>query len=708
MARRGGPRFGTPAPAPKPSRRPVKAAAVQSPPTAPGAKSGYRPEIQGLRAVAVLLVAVYHVWLGRVSGGVDVFLLLTGFLITGSLVRAVERDGGVGLLAFWSRLLRRLSPAAGVVLLGVLAATALFLPKDRWRDTIGEAVAAALYHENYRLAFNAVDYLAQDVAASPVQHFWSLSIQGQFYIVWPLLVAAAAWAAARRRLPVRKAVAAALVLVFAASLAYSVYITGADQRWAYFDTGARLWEFALGGLLVLALPHLNPPRVARIALGWGGLAALVLCGLLLQVSTVFPGYAALWPTLAAGAIVVAGGTGSRFGADRLLTLRPLLYVGGISYALYLWHWPVLVCYLAVTDRTAASPVGGAAVLAVSVALAAATKAVVEDGVPRLTRARTTPMWSAAVGAACLAPMLVASGGWSAALDAEQREREAFVADPANYPGALAARNGGSGLRDLPVYPAPAEAADDVPESYPDGCNQNVAGSEVLTCEYGDPSAERTVALVGGSHAAHWLPALAELGEDHGWRVVNIVKGACLFTDLAQTYKGEDYPACAEWNEGVLRELADLGPDVVFSTATTSSIDKEAGFGGEVVVDGYVDRWRELDALGIDVVGVRDTPRFGFDVAECVAEKGPEGCVGHASPSLERTSPLADLTESGDVPDNVSFVDVNDLLCEDGRCPSVIGNVLVYWDNAHFTATFARTLAPAIEDELKAAMGAGGR
>ncbi|MGI5118885.1 acyltransferase family protein [Marinactinospora thermotolerans] len=671
--------------------------------TARTERGGRRPEIQGLRAVAVVLVAVYHVWFGRVSGGVDVFLLLTGFLITGSLLRAVERDGRVGFAAFWTRLTGRLFPAAAVVLAGVLAATALLLPQDRWRDTIAEVVASALYYENWYLAFNAVDYLSRGDAVSPAQHFWSLAIQGQFYLVWPVLVAVALLVARRRGAGVRRVLLVLVAAVFVVSFAYSVVITETNQRWAYFDTGARLWELALGGVLAIVLPRLRIPGRLRVVMGWVGLVGLVACGMLLQVSTMFPGYVALWPTGAAALVIMAGTTGSRFGADRLLALRPLHYIGDISYALYLWHWPVLVCYLTVTGRTQASLTGGFQVLALSFALAAATKWLVEGGMGKVIGPRATPARTLAVALACLLPVTLAAGAWSAHLAVQRHQAETLAADPANYPGAAVLADGvlDERLPDVPVHPAPVDAADDLPASYALGCNQGIAGSEALTCEFGEQEAERTIALVGGSHAAHWLPALQVVAEEKGWRVVNITKGACLFTPAPQRYKGEDYTSCTRWNDNVMAELAELRPDVVFTTATTSSIDPASGYDGESVVDGYLERWAELGELGIDVVAVRDTPRLDFAAPECVAERGADTCVGTAEPSLAPVSPLQDLEG---VSGNVSFVDLTDHLCVEGRCPAVIGNVLVYWDNAHFTATFARTLAPALGAEIERATG----
>ncbi|MFE1167513.1 acyltransferase family protein [Nocardiopsis sp. NPDC058789] len=658
---------------------------------------GHRPEIDGLRAVAVLLVASYHVWFGRVSGGVDVFLLLTGFLVTGSLVRAAER-GGFRYGAFLGRLAVRLVPTAALVIAVSLLGARLLLPEVRWRGTVAEAVAAAFHHMNWHLALGSVDYLARDDTTSVFQHFWSLSIQGQFYLVWPVVISVAAWWATLRGRSARRTLLAVLGAVFALSLAYSVLMTRADQPWAYFDTGARLWEFALGGLLALLLPHLNPPRALRILLGWLGLAALVLCGVLLQVSTVFPGHAALWPTLAAAAVIVAGATGSPWGADRWLTLRPVLYLGSLSYALYLWHWPILVLHLETTGRNLAGPLDGFLVLALSVALAAVTTPLADRIV---AFGRAGARWRPpVVAAACLVPVLLATGAWTARMDADQRRLEELLADPARYPGAVALPHDDPGAYPDPVHPPPASAALDLPVTYDDGCNQPTSGTEALTCAYGPPDPDRTVALVGGSHAAHWFPALAEIAQRRDWRLVNITKGACLFTDAPQLYKGEPYTACAEWNANVMDELRSLRPDAVFTTGTTTSRDISAGFGEEVLVDGYVDRWRELEDLGIDVVAVRDTPRLPFDAPECLAESDPEGCAVSPADSLAEESPL----EGAGLPANVTPLDLTDLLCEPDLCVPVVGNVLVYWDSSHITATYMRTLAPELERRLPDSTG----
>lgn len=658
----------------------------------------HRPEIEGLRAVAVLLVAVHHIWSGRVSGGVDVFLLLTGFLITGSLVRALEREGRIRLLAFWSRLAKRLLPASALVLGGVLCASPLWLPASRWQDVIAHTRASALYYENWLLAHEAVDYLARDGALSPLQHFWSLSVQGQFYLLWPLLLTAAAVLAARMGWRVRHAVLAAAAAVFGCSLAYSVAVTGTDPAWAYFDTGARLWELALGGLLALTLPLVRLPGRVRLVLGWAGLAALAACGVLLPASVPFPGYAALWPTGAAVLVVLAGTTGSRWGADRLLTWRPLAAVGGMAYALYLWHWPVLVFYLEATGRTTASPTGGALVLGLSFLLAAATTRIVQDGVTRLTRPapRATARWSLGVAAAALAPVLAATALWTAHLDQQQRLRAELAADPRAYAGAGALTDPAAARAPrLPVLPDPADAREDLSRHHRDGCHVNLAADRVAVCEYGPAGAEHTIALVGASRTAHWFPALEAAARANGWRILSFTKSGCQFSTETPHREGAVFTECQEWDAQAMEVLAELRPDAVLTSSTRATP------AGETVHAGFVERWRELDRLGIDVIGIRDVPRVDYSGAECVERHGAEACVCPASYSQAGTDPTAELA---DPPGNVSFIDLTPYVCPEGRCPAVIGNVMVFWDHSHMTATFAHTLAPMMEQALREATG----
>ncbi|WP_017611295.1 acyltransferase family protein [Nocardiopsis xinjiangensis] len=675
---------------------------------APKTGSHHRPEVEGLRAVAVLLVIVYHVWFGRVSGGVDVFLLITGFLITGSLLRALERDGRISFAAFWSRLARRLVPAAAVALAGILGATYLFLPSSRWSGVLEEVRAAALYHENWVLAQKAVDYLAREEALSPVQHFWSLSIQGQFYLLWPLLLALAALVAARLGTSVRRAALTAVTVVFAVSLAYSVWITGSDQAWAYFDTGARLWEPALGAALALVVHRLDLPVRLRLLLGWLGLVALVLCGALAPVSTMFPGWIALWPTGAAVLVIVAGATGHRLAADRLLTWRPLTWSGGISYGLYLWHWPVLVIYLHATERTVAGLHGGAAVVALSFVLAWLSHRVVDGGLTRLVRERRTPGRSLALAASFLVPLMAASLVWSGQIVREQQERTELATQVTNHPGALSiagaeavpaqnaapARNGVPAEEEVAVLPDPIVAEDDLSDHHDQGCHVNLEESEVVVCDEGGTDAEHTLAMVGASRVAHWYPTVQEVAEEHGWRLVSFTKSGCQFSTDTPMREGEVFTECEEWNAEAMEVLADLRPDAVLTSSTTANPS------GERLPDGFVERWEELGALGTEVVGVRDLPRRDYQGAECVESGSLADCTSPAAYSHAGSDPA----ESRDLPGNVTTFDLTEYVCPDGRCDAVVGNVLVFWDHSHMTATYARTLVPMMEEAVLEATG----
>ncbi len=653
--------------------------------TAASAAVRFRPEIQGLRALAALLVAIYHIWLGRVSGGVDVFFVVSGYLVIGSLLRQVERSGRVDFVRFWGNLAKRLLPVALLVIVCVLLASLLWLPRVRWAETASELLAAALYYENWQLAFNAVDYLAQDNAASPVQHYWALSIQGQFYLVWPFVVALVAWAHRRSGVGLRGLMTGTVVAVFCASLAYSIHVTAVDQPFAYFDTGARACEFALGGLLALWLPRLHLTTPWSAVLGWLGVIAMLACGLVLQVSTVFPGYAALWPTLAAGLILAAGIAGGRFGAHRLLASPALMRMGDVSYALYLWHWPILVFWLLYSGREHAGAIDGTLVLAASIVLAFVSTRWAETPIRRSDIGTQHPNRALALGAVLLAPPLLAILAWAAYVE---RGTPPAIIDPA-YPGAMAMHaDAAPPPAGIEVLPGPLHAKADLPSSYASGCHQKPRESAPISCAFGPEQARFTVALVGGSHSAHWLPALQRLVEERDIRVINFTKSACRFIAIR---RGD--PSCPLWNAQVLEALATLKPDLVITTATLG-VGRE-----EHIPPGYVQQWERLDRLGIPVLAIRDNPRPGFDAPECVEQHGPDSpaCELLRANALLPVSPTAQVHG---IPGNVRFADYTDYFCDETRCPMVIGNVLVYRDAHHLTATYVRTMAPLLWRDIE--------
>ncbi|OZM74411.1 acyltransferase [Amycolatopsis antarctica] len=673
---------------------PGTSVATGAPTSRPAARS-FRPELQGLRALAVTLVVIYHVWLDRISGGVDVFFLISGFLITGQLARAAGR-GGITLRPMWGRMLKRLLPAALTVLAATIAAALVLLPEHRWFQTIGEVVASVFYVENWRLAADSVDYFAQHDSASVVQHFWSLSIQGQFYLVWPLLVLLVAWIARRAGRSLRRTLAFALGILFTASLAYSVVLTAADQPLAYFHSLTRVWEFALGGLLALAVDALVLPRAARITLGWLGVAGLVSCGMVLQVGTVFPGYAALWPTLCAAFVIVAGATGSRFAADRPLSSRPMAYLGNLSYALYLWHWPVLLFYLLARGREQVGLLGGAVVIGVSLALSALTYHFVEKPVRDSRIGVERPWGSYRFAVLAMIPVLVAAGTWQ--FVATERAG-AFAAAPydRNYPGANARLPGFQyqGDEDVEFGPPLVTLPDDFARI--DDCGPAERDERMEICTIPAERPERRVVIVGDSHIQQYTASLRAIAEKRGWEITTILRGACPFSVTSDV--NPDDQSCVDWNASTLAEIIDRAPDAVL---TLASRDVRAGL-TENTPRGFVDQWHNLDAAGIPVLAVRDNPRFDFSPPDCVAANGPAAAECRA-PRDELLAESPPYEAVGDVPPNVSFLDFSDFFCGREWCTPVAGNVYTFMDDNHLSATFMTTLAPVVERDITDALG----
>jgi peptidoglycan/LPS O-acetylase OafA/YrhL len=653
----------------------------------------FRTEIEGLRAVAALLVAIYHIWLGNVSGGVDVFFVVSGFLITTSLLGRIQRHGKIDIIDFILGLAKRLFPAAFFVLLVVTIASIIWLPQVQWGQTLQEIFASAFYYQNWQLAFNAVDYLAQNNEASPVQHFWAMSIQGQFYILWPTVVFGLALLARRvLKTTFKTTLTAMLLSVFTASMAYSIYLTSTNQAFAYFHTFTRVWEFALGGIVAVLGSQIVLRKSISFIIGWVGLIAIVSCGIVLQVSTVFPGYAALWPTLAAIFIILAGNNGGSLGVHKFLSLKPLIKLGNLSYALYLWHWPILVFYFIISGKETVSLTHGILILLASIVLSCFTTYIVEK--PIRTMQKTSPKWKrGSAVAACMIPVVLIASVWSHQIN-QANAALANLVENKEYPGALAAFSTSvEGDTEIPVMPTPLQAQDDLPKVYEDNCHQSLSKSEVIACEYGvTDNPGSTIALVGGSHSAQWLPALEVIAEEENIKIINYTKSACRFT--GEEVNSSTSESCYEWNKELINTLVSTKPDLVF---TTADVGRKAE-----VPEGFVQQWETLNDAGIPVFALRDNAWFDFDVPSCVEEKGEDSleCAQEREKALPSVSPFSKLDY---VPENVHYADLTDYLCDEDYCKPVKGNVLVYRDKHHITATYARTMAPILKKELAAVL-----
>ncbi|GAA1120244.1 acyltransferase family protein [Arthrobacter flavus] len=665
-------------------------------------RPGYRHEVQGLRALAVLMVVVYHVWLGRVSGGVDVFLLISAFLLTLSFTRKLETGTPLDLLRYWVNLFRRLVPMAALTIVVTLGAVLIFVPRGRWTDILDQAWASLLYFQNWLLAVNSVDYYATDHStASPFQHFWSLSIQGQVFILWPLLFAVAAVLSTRFRVSPRRILVGLFGLVFTGSLAFSVWQTATNQAFAYFDTRTRLWEFALGSLIALALPYVRLPLLSRVVLGWAGIVAMLAVGFVLQVEQQFPGYIALWPTLAAAAVIVAGSTDHRFGVDRFLGWNPLVKLGDASYALYLIHWPLLVIFLIHQGRESAGLFSGLAIIAVSVLWAVVTTRFVDRPIRQLKWAARKRRRSAVVIAVCALFVGLPLGVWQLQI----HTAASAAADNANNPGAASLREGfvPFGDADAPLMPMmtalnsewvtldEACAGEFDASSYgvlQSGCNQTTVENPA-----------KLAVVVGASHPQQWVAAIEPVAKRNNWDLVVLRKGQCPFgAPVGQ----EPVENCDQWNADVLAYLAEQDPDLVFTVSSSSHHTRE----DDRLIPGYEEAAQQIMADGAELIAIRDNPRFPVNMPECVEGSGQEdpSCTFEVSTKLAPVNPVAELAARYP---SLHSIDMTDLICPDGTCPPVIGNVLVYMDDNHLSETYIETMVPEFERRLFFSLGASG-
>jgi peptidoglycan/LPS O-acetylase OafA/YrhL len=677
---------------------------------------GFRPDVQGLRALAVSMVVIYHLYPSLLPGGfagVDVFFVISGFLITGHLLREYRKTGTVSLVGFWGRRARRLLPAAMVVLAATWVASLLILPSTQLPQTAAQVRASALYFQNWQLASDAVDYLKSTAAATPVQHFWSLSVEEQFYLAWPLLFLVAVAGGARQ---VRRGAASGnpgksgkvilaclAVAITVGSLGYSAWETSANPAAAYFVTSTRIWELGAGGLLALL-----PAGAARVLgrqewLGWAGLATAVTSAFVLHASAAFPGVIALLPVGGTVLAIACGAAQARYGPARLTSLPPLVFLGGISYSLYLWHWPLIVLWTSYWGHRV-NAITGPLLAADAILLSWLTKMLIEDRV-RQARLLAGHSWrSVSVALAAVVPValvtgfLVAHPTWNGRLGP-------------GYPGAavLADTALGDALNPAgPVLP-PIDTPTPTlrPAYWQEGCLADQRAVTPRPCFFGDTAHPRlTVALVGDSIAGNWFPALNAIAEDQHWRLVTELHGNCAWTSTMLFYgpTAGPYTQCHQWGAAVLHDLTTtIRPDVVITSgrALTEPVDHprvDAQARAEVGA-GMAAYWGDLIRRGIAVIAIRETPELRLDPPTCLAKNtGDEVACGVPVASAIVADPpswYAARALGGQVP----VVNMDSLICGPQDCDPVVGNVLVYFDSHHLTSTYGQTMAPFVRQRL---------
>ncbi|PAP78425.1 acyltransferase family protein [Rubrivirga marina] len=628
----------------------------------------FRPDIEGLRAVAVLLVVAFHAGVPGLDGGfvgVDVFFVVSGYLITWLLVDEAGREGRIDLWRFYARRARRLVPALLVVLLvtGALAGV-LYAPMEQ-RDVARLWPLAALYLSNVGFADWAPDYHGPRAAEHPLLHTWSLGVEEQFYLAWPVLVllGLGLWRGART--PSLRRLGLVLGAVTALSFGLSTALTYAPvgRAWAFYLSPTRAWEFGVGALAVLV--PAGGSRTRAEILGWGGLAGIALAGVLLDASTPFPGVAALLPALATVAVLRAG-TRDDASCVRALSARPLQWIGTLSYSWYLWHWPALVF-----AQSALGPMtlGGRILAAVaSIVPAWLSYRFVESPIryaPALVgRPRRSLGWT--VGATVALTALTLGWWWASAGWAERPGQAAF-----------------------------AEVRADLPQIYDDGCDP-YGEATLVECAYGDPEAERVAVLVGDSHAGQWFPALRAATEAAGWRLVVYTLSACPVADVPVLYNevlGRDDVACAVWRASAMEAIGAMRPEAVFV-----SMSNAYDLAPDVWAGGTRATLQDLVELAGRTVLIVDPPAAQINVPACLAQVAwrpgtalDPDCRPRGSDADDAERVDAQAAAARSVP-GVDVLDLSGVVCPGGTCGPRDGDLVRYRDGGHLSRAFAESLA----------------
>ena len=719
---------------------------------------GFRPDIEGLRAIAVVTVLLFHADLGPFDGGyvgVDVFFVVSGFLITGLMLREVDRTGALHLGQFWGRRFRRLLPASTLVIITTLLVGRIVFDALRYDQLGNDGLLAALFAVNIRFAVQAGDYFAADLPQSPLLHFWSLAVEEQFYLVWPVVM----FVVARYARDVRATLRVVMIGVGVASFGLSIAWTSSHHSWAYNLLPTRMWELLVGaGLAVTgrSMPQLR--RVVRGMAGWIALIVIVVTAITFggSVQASFPGWIAILPVAATAVIIGTGVHGKPAGPAVWLGTKPLVWIGARSYAWYLWHWPVLILGeaqygpLSVTQRIGALVMAGG--------LAELSYRLVETPIrhaPTFSRSwsRSVSLGGALVAASLVAALITlanpldvttgevaaqvtlpAAGGQGGIVATTIAPAGVTAADPATGPTSLT-------LPTLPLVdndpfaaltamaaaaqpviadalttsqapdnlrPSLRKAANDKPLTYSDGCTLDFGVNDLGNCQYGTLSSSTNIVLYGDSHAAQWFPAFFEVVQQHGWKLTMITKRGCPTAEI-KILDPNKRADCATWRDRVVERLDRERPTLVVFASFRYKVDPSvAGLDSdELWRDGLDPILARIRPLAGQVLLLGDTPTQRAEgVPQCVVNnlRNVQNCINDRSSAVkpDRIAVEGDLAAKY----GALMVPTTDWLCTADGCPVIIGDILMYRDWNHLSTVAVGFLAPYVDEMLTTAISLG--
>lgn len=645
----------------------------------------FRPEIEGLRIVAALLVAIYHIWFGKVSGGVDVFFVVSGFLITTSIISTINKTGEFKFWPYISKLMKRLFPLAFIIITVILVLSIFFLPLTIFDKTLKEAISSMFYYQNWQLAISNTDYLDANQMKSPLEHYWAMSIQGQFYIIWFILFTCILFGIKKYNLSNgRRLVNLVLGFIFVVSFAYSIYLTKVNQPLAYFITFTRVWEFALGGLLCINLSRIKIPNIAAEIIGWIGLIGLILTGALFDVSTMFPGYIAAWPMTCALLIILSGNKETKYGVKNFLAMPIMIKLGGVSFGIYLWHW-VLLSFYKYNISENPGIISGILIIALSIVLSFITTKYIEAPI---RNAKSNKVAFKKIGLIALINILLIAGLYTQNAYLKTADNKELASK--DYPGALAVNMKGK-LKEMDPKPGFANVFDDLPQSHLDDTNQGLKKSDLKIGTYGKKKDYKaTIALVGSSHSEHWLGAVIEAAKENDYRVINITRSG---TRFSTGY--EDNTLKGQWVknlENYLKKSDDI--DLVLSHVTAADTTKDR------IQQQMVDELMKVkNEYGINVLAIRDIPRYEFNVSEELEKSGEKETIKmmNKANNQKDESYWKKLLENEK---DLATFDPTEYFKINGEYRPIIGNIVIYRDMDHMTNTYSKTFGPILSEKIK--------
>jgi peptidoglycan/LPS O-acetylase OafA/YrhL len=639
----------------------------------------YRSDIEGLRAIGILLVVGYHANIPGFGGGfigVDVFFVLSGYLISNILTQELLHSGSINFVNFYARRARRLVPGLALTLICTLVASWIIYSPIEQVDIAKTAISTSIYLSNVWFARQATDYLAADSETNPLLHTWSLSVEEQFYLVWPLLL----YFVFRQKIFLNKprTIAMMVIIIGLLSLLAEIVFTSLIQPWAFFLTPFRVWQFAIGALAAMASAHLKPlPMLQRTSatnlLSYAGIALILGCGSLYTRETIFPGIAAFIPCLGTVLVLYSGACDKKTHTAAVLSTKPFIWIGKVSYSWYLWHWPVLVIGGVVFGHGELSQRIALAIL--SLLISALAYKFFENPIRFNKTLSATAKLSLYSAAATIMLTLISSIAWKALATTASKtpEQQLFT-----------------------------KTEQDLPAVYSQGCHLNVLDKSSPPCLFNATGTTETWALFGDSHAAQWFPAIEEAAIHHKASVLSLTKSECPVprTPFFNQRLGRIYTECDQWREETLQRIAAAKPAIIFLSSSYHYPIKDDEWG-----EGLQKTIQTLSTSGAKIIILGDTPWIGINIPKCLARAqwmpymNSKGCNFDVASSINAKR-LAVEREIAAGSERTEFFEFTNQICDAEICTPLANGVVKFRDSNHLSVAFVKQLSSSLEKRLQ--------